>query len=629
MKRSVIIIFLLVMALFSYGQSYLKSVIYDFDGLDIDQTDLPDGDYRNNDLTYKVAANPLTASDVLGDRVLQMDLNWVAGAGEFGKNMSRFIDLNSSVDRLNFYFYNPTSNLSDAVVHVSIAEDDDKDNVFDYNSDDKWVNIVTIPRSAGWQLISLPLSSFADSTPGGNGIFDAGYTGNGGMIFSIGFTFNKPSLTINTDQYYMDMICFSEGTLPTGSSIFDLPGKSAEDHCLLGGLTFRKTADSIPADIEGLFGGQANNKLRFVNWFLDYSSSGTTPSSFTGQEVQNLLNNGYRPVVTWEMMYSQYPRLDPVQPRFDQLLAGNFDSYIDAFADKIKSYNDTIIMRIFHEFEGNWYPWSLTENNHDPAMYVTAFRHVVDRFRARGATKVQWMWCVNAEPKPYRDYNWIVAAYPGDDYVNMVATDIYNHPDLGTPPWKSFRYTLAENYYYLIKYFPNKPFYICEVACRERDISENSFSQLKSDWLCTMNKELQSYFSRTRALIFFSAIKEHDWRLNSSPGAQSAISNCIWNDNYYFGGSSGVNDPASDLVLNVYPDPFVREINITAGFPVSKSVYEIRIYDMMGRNVLSLEKYQLGEKIIPGKDLSPGIYIIDLKNEFYSKRLKIIKAAEE
>src|ERR1044072_4097826 len=83
--------------------SLLKSVIYDFDGLNLGETDLPDGDYRNNDLSYHVAATPLVNSQVLGDRVLELDLNWSAGNGEFGKNLSRFIDLDAATDRLSFY----------------------------------------------------------------------------------------------------------------------------------------------------------------------------------------------------------------------------------------------------------------------------------------------------------------------------------------------------------------------------------------------------------------------------------------------------------------------------------------------------------------------------------------------
>src|SRR4051812_14514963 len=69
------------------------SIIYDFDGLNIGQTDLPDGDYYNNDLKYSVAANPLAANEVIGDRVLKLNLNWDTGSGEFGKAANRVIHL--------------------------------------------------------------------------------------------------------------------------------------------------------------------------------------------------------------------------------------------------------------------------------------------------------------------------------------------------------------------------------------------------------------------------------------------------------------------------------------------------------------------------------------------------------
>src|SRR4029077_10165440 len=133
-----------------------------------------------------------------------------------------------------------------------------------------------------------------------------------------------------------------------------------------------------------------------------------------------------------------------------------------------------------------------------------------------------------AEPKPYKAYNWIVSCYPGDNYVDIVATDIYNHPNLGTPAWKSFRYTYAEVYYILSRWFGQKPLYICEVASRERYSWETAGSQSKGDWLCQMNKDLQSYFPLTRALIFFSLVKEHDWRINSSDGALHSFLDCIW-----------------------------------------------------------------------------------------------------
>jgi hypothetical protein len=442
------------------------------------------------------------------------------------------------------------------------------------------------------------------------------------MVFSVGLTF-KLNPNSNYEKYYLDMLSFSDGAMPTGVKILDLPPKNALRVCKLGALSGQSTPDLTPGEIEPLF----NNvkKLTYVNWFLEYSSSGTTPDAFPGTEVSGLLARGYRPVITWEMMYASYPRLDPAQPRLDKLLNGDFDSYIDQFADKIKLYNDTIIIRILHEFEGNWYPWSLSENNNDPVMYISAYRHVVDRFRARGADKVQWMWCVNAEPKPYTAYNCIMNAYPGDTYVNIVATDIYNHPDLGVPPWKSFRSTIAESYYYLSHYFPNKPLYICEIGCRERDNSEPAASQTKADWTCTMSRDLKSFFGRAEALIFFSTIKEHDWRINSSATALNAAEQCIWQDSF-FADTASAYDPANSVVYKIFPNPFSNELNISVEGNKFSSNSEISIYNVQGENIYAQNELMPGDKIKVGVDIPAGFYIVELKNDSHTKKFKVIKA---
>ncbi|MCW3103298.1 MAG: glycoside hydrolase family 26 [Bacteroidetes bacterium] len=620
------ILFLLLHGMCAAQTSRLKSVIYDFDGLDIGATDLPDGDYRNGDMSYQVAATPLVNSDVLGDRALQLNLNWSGGTGEFGKAVSRFIDLNRTSDRLNFYFYNALANSADSLLEVVITEDDNSNNLYEYAADDKWVDTIVIHRQAGWQLISLPLSAFTDGNPGGNGIFDAGYAGTGSMLFSVSFVFIHTSAASSTAQYFIDMICFSEGALPTGAGILDLPPKAAYDHCLLGALANNDYPDTTPDTMNALL----PNRMTYVNWFMDYSRTGTIANNYPGSEVTRLLEDGYTPIITWEMMYESYPRLDPVQPRLNKILDGSFDAYIDAFADQVKTYGNTVIIRIFHEFEGNWYCWSLTENYSDPAIYISAWRHVVDRFRARGANNVQWMWCVNAEPRPYVDYNWIISAYPGDSYVDIVATDVYNHPDLGVPAWKSFRYTLAESYYYLTTYFPGKPFYICEVASRERYPGEPVTSQSKGEWICQMSRDLQSYFSKTRALVFFSTVKEHDWRVNSSGEALAAVRSCIW-DNGYFGKPAGTpGSNGEEISFSVYPNPFSREISIgLESFPVSTAEYAVTIYDLFGKKVFEWKGTGLHESIQAGAGFAAGIYIVELKTAGFTKRIKVVKAREE
>ncbi len=92
---------------FNIQSQILKSIVYDFDGFDLGQTSLPEGDYSYGDLSYQIAANPLAQSDMLGDRVLKLNINWVNGYAAFGRGVSRYIEFNPNQDILNFYFLQP------------------------------------------------------------------------------------------------------------------------------------------------------------------------------------------------------------------------------------------------------------------------------------------------------------------------------------------------------------------------------------------------------------------------------------------------------------------------------------------------------------------------------------------
>jgi hypothetical protein len=595
-------------------------MIYDFDGLDLNQTDLPEGDYKNFDMNYQISSNPLAQSDVLGDRVLKLELNWSSGTGEFGKGISKYVELNNSTDRISFYFFNPTTNYADALIDIAIKEDDNQNNIYDSGSDDKWIKTVSVPRSGSWQLISIPLNSFSDAGAAGNGIFDAGYTNNNGRIFTISFTFNRSAIATSAESYYIDMICFSDGPLDHGNSITDLPAKDSGDKCLLGSLSYRTPADSVPVEVEALLTG--GNKLKYINIFMPYAYSGTTASALPGSSVQRLMDNGYRPIITWEMKYSGYPTLDPVQPRLNLITNGYFDSYLDAFANKVKSYSDTIIIRLFHEFDGNWYSWSIHENGQDPANLIAAYRHIVDRFNAQGATNVLWMWSPNSAPSPNAAYNWFVHAYPGDAYVDLISTSIYNHPNAGIPPWRSLRALLTESYYYAKKYFPTKQFLIAELACRERYSAEVSSSQTKAEWLCQASLDVQSYFSKTRGLIFFNTNKEHDWRINSSVDALNAVKNCFWFEPHFNYLVTDVENMMRNSEISFYPNPFINEGNLIIDEATATEILNIEIHDITGRCVSKLNADNISRF---GTELLPGIYFLSVNSKNNRITIRIIK----
>ena len=98
---------------------------------------------------------------------------------------------------------------------------------------------------------------------------------------------------------------------------------------------------------------------------------------------------------------------------------GDHDKYFLGAARNLKDagYGDAIV-RLGHEFSGRWYPWSAVEN---PEGYAKAFRHVVTLFRS---VSPDFAFDFNGSSQDFG--KWAEAAYPGDDYVDIVGTDIYD-----------------------------------------------------------------------------------------------------------------------------------------------------------------------------------------------------------
>lgn len=586
----------------------LKSVIYDFEGLPAHQTALPDGFYTYGDASYETVINPLGYSGMLGNTSLKLTLNGSNGYAGVGRGISRFIELNTQNDKLNFYVLNPGS--QPLSFTVFITEDDNNDGVYQDNTDDKFQMPVSVPPSASWQLISLSLNKFSDGNTGGDGILNEGYTNHNGRLFNIEFRFSTSGMTLPRDLY-LDMLCFSEGDLPTGSSATDRPLAENGSYCRLGtyGANSQNAPELVPAEFEGLF--TPAKTIRYVNTFLAYSNTSTTPDNYPGTGIEALLKKGYRPLITLEPFYSSLAPLDSRQPRLKDITSGAFDFYYNTLADKIRQYSDTVYIRPMHEFDGDWYPWCISQNGGDPSLFAAAYKHIVDVFRARGTKNVKWMWCPNAYPAPNADYNWSVMAYPGTDYVDVVGTNIYNHPNAGTPIWRSFRYLLAETYYYCRKYFFDKPFFVFEASSRERESGEGSSVETKPEWIVEMDKELRSNFDKVRALIWFNVPKEHDWRINSSFASQNAYQNSIWANDYYFKGFiTGLSPNSKEGGLLVFPNPCRQSLSLSL-LKGEKEKYKIALFTISGVRVRFIQEEIPYRMDVSG--LHPGMYILNVE----------------
>jgi hypothetical protein len=106
------------------------------------------------------------------------------------------------------------------------------------------------------------------------------------------------------------------------------------------------------------------------------------------------------------------------------VLSGGSNAAIDAIADRLKKpYR--IMMRLMHEFDLGHVPYACTSIAAAP-QWVNAWRYIVQRIHARGATNVGFWWCPTEQAgSPSRPV--INACYPGDEYVDWVSSDLYNN----------------------------------------------------------------------------------------------------------------------------------------------------------------------------------------------------------
>jgi glycosyl hydrolase family 26 len=76
-----------------------------------------------------------------------------------------------------------------------------------------------------------------------------------------------------------------------------------------------------------------------------------------------------------------------------------------------------VVLRLGWEFDGDWMPWSAKGNE---ALWAATYRHVADLFQTElPDARLDW----TGDPQSWRSE---VGAYPGDDYVDIVGTDVYD-----------------------------------------------------------------------------------------------------------------------------------------------------------------------------------------------------------
>lgn len=557
--KSVLFVFLFL-GLIAPSHAQLKFVIEDFEGLADGSS--PSDIKQNGIFTYgNIKSSIISKKDkqltYLGDRFIKIEKEGKIAYGGWGKGIGLNIELDPDQDYLNLYVCQP-ANIKNNLIKIELQEDDNGDNKYEKEQDDAWIYVHKFePESPSeqpsnaqieWELISIPLNKFKDSNPSGDGIFNINYKQGKLLCFIISFT-NSPelqetSIMENTKRtWYFDFISFSKGSLPIGSGILSLPSPVAEDFCNIGAWSKEGNEanfSDIATNFEKTFNSSSDKKLGVIHFFHPFAvDGGHTQNHYPSIErINKIIHQGYIPMITLEDHFvNANPKMK--QPNLYSIVEGHFDPFFKEWADEIKQVDGIILLRILHEFNGDWYPWCVVNNDKNPLLLVRAFQHIHDIFKEQKVTNVKFIWCPNSTSFPQEKWNYIMNAYPGDDYVDCIGLDIYNGAGKGLPVWRSFRKEGIENYFIVTQQLPNKPLFICEIASRERHNNETTPTQNKAEWIKQMSDALKSDMSKVRLLTWFN--EKESFKINSSPESQKAFLNYIIKDDFFKSGTNYIS----------------------------------------------------------------------------------------
>jgi len=297
------------------------------------------------------------------------------------------------------------------------------------------------------------------------------------------------------------------------TSLFGCGGAPAkqEAHKVYFGL-FRQGA---PKDFYKIqrFEKEYGRKPQIIMWYQDWKQK------FPKEDANIVATNGGIPHIVWEPWIWGSP--DAIN--LSDIASGKWDAYIKSWAKDVKAFKKPIFLRFAHEFNIEGYPWGIVNNDQDPEIYITVYRHVVDLFKKEGATNALFVWCPMNHSYPEEDWNDYNRAYPGDQYVDWIGIDGYNW---GTSQnwsnWETFEQLFLDSVRDISNRYPTKPIMIAEFGSTEE-------GGKKDEWIQDIPAYLQTTLSNVQAILYFDLKKESDWRINSSPESNVAFKKIMQN----------------------------------------------------------------------------------------------------
>jgi hypothetical protein len=262
---------------------------------------------------------------------------------------------------------------------------------------------------------------------------------------------------------------------------------------------------------------------RKFNIYSYYAQNRCDPWPATLAET---VSAGYIPMISWF----------PTPAYADQIIAGQADSCIRSFGNAIANQSGKVLVRMYWEFNGGWQTFSKNSNGTraTAAQEKQMWQHTIDVLRTTSFfSKASVVWSVAGGYFNNGDAWNNPTPYPGDNYVDWVATSAYNWNK--STAWCGFHAgwcTFAEavtNGRYAPAYTPigveytfrgKKPYLVGETGSQEDPYTAGR----KGQWMTAMGTYAKTYMPGLYALVYFDKpFSGANWNLDSSTSSMNGF----------------------------------------------------------------------------------------------------------
>lgn len=236
------------------------------------------------------------------------------------------------------------------------------------------------------------------------------------------------------------------------------------------------------------FNAQIGRRLAIVSLYQPWAEGWVLNESLT----QVADTQGAIPMISWRCGDTN-----------ERVAAGAADDLIFAFAYQLRGYARPVLLRWFWEMNLLIPRECLGEGTQEQqaASYRAAYQRIATIFDMAGATNVAFVWAPSTAAFATDAMD---AFYPGDEFVDWIGADGYSRRKLGV---EAFAAQFGP--WYAQYAGKGKPMIVAETGATKDQV----------DFLRGIADVVPRDFPQIKALVYFDAASQIDWRLTSYGGA--------------------------------------------------------------------------------------------------------------